>query len=197
MDLPVNTFKRAIKAGKQQIGLWSSLSSNITVEVIAGSGFDWILIDTEHSPNELPMVLSWKLQAAVGRYGASDRPPGLERYGPYQALPRCGSAELPDPLRPDRGRSPRGGCGDALSAQGSTRICLGQQGIALRPGEGLLRPCRRGNLRSGPDRNPAGAGQSGSHCAGRRRGWRLHRPPRAVGGTRVSRQPRPSWKCSR
>ncbi len=65
MDLPVNTFKRAIKAGKQQIGLWSSLSSNITVEVIAGSGFDWILIDTEHSPNELPMVLS-QLQAAVG-----------------------------------------------------------------------------------------------------------------------------------
>jgi 4-hydroxy-2-oxoheptanedioate aldolase len=65
MDLPVNTFKRAIKAGKQQIGLWSSLSSNVTVEVIAGSGFDWILIDTEHSPNELPMVLS-QLQAATG-----------------------------------------------------------------------------------------------------------------------------------
>jgi 4-hydroxy-2-oxoheptanedioate aldolase len=65
MDLPVNTFKRAIKAGKQQIGLWSSLSSNVTVEIIAGSGFDWILIDTEHSPNELPMVLS-QLQAATG-----------------------------------------------------------------------------------------------------------------------------------
>ena len=65
MDLPVNSFKRAIKAGKQQIGLWSSLSSNVTVEVIAGSGFDWILIDTEHSPNELPMVLS-QLQAATG-----------------------------------------------------------------------------------------------------------------------------------
>ena len=65
MDLPVNTFKRAIKAGKQQIGLWSSLSSNVTVEVIAGSGFDWILIDTEHSPNELPMVLS-QLQVATG-----------------------------------------------------------------------------------------------------------------------------------
>ncbi|EWY39743.1 alpha-dehydro-beta-deoxy-D-glucarate aldolase [Skermanella stibiiresistens SB22] len=65
MDMPLNPFKKAIKAGQQQIGLWSSLSSHVTVEIIAGSGFDWILIDTEHSPNELPMVHS-QLQAATG-----------------------------------------------------------------------------------------------------------------------------------
>ena len=50
MDLPQNRFKRALKAGTPQIGLWSSLSSNYSVEVIAGAGFDWILLDTEHSP---------------------------------------------------------------------------------------------------------------------------------------------------
>jgi 4-hydroxy-2-oxoheptanedioate aldolase len=65
MELPVNSFKRAIKAGQQQIGLWSSLSSHISVEILAGSGFDWLLLDTEHAPNELPMVYS-QLQAAVG-----------------------------------------------------------------------------------------------------------------------------------
>jgi 4-hydroxy-2-oxoheptanedioate aldolase len=65
MELPLNPFKRAIKTGQLQIGLWSSLSSNITVEVLAGAGFDWLLLDTEHSPNELPMVLS-QLQAAAG-----------------------------------------------------------------------------------------------------------------------------------
>jgi 4-hydroxy-2-oxoheptanedioate aldolase len=65
MDMPTNPFKRALKAGQLQVGLWSSLSSHVTVEVIAGSGFDWILLDTEHSPNELPMVHS-QLQAAVG-----------------------------------------------------------------------------------------------------------------------------------
>jgi 4-hydroxy-2-oxoheptanedioate aldolase len=65
MDLPVNHFKRAIKAGQLQIGLWSSLSSHLTVEVLAGSGFDWLLLDTEHAPNELPMVYS-QLQAAIG-----------------------------------------------------------------------------------------------------------------------------------
>lgn len=64
MDIPQNPFKRALKAGKPQIGLWSSLSSNYTVEVIAGAGFDWILIDMEHSPNDLESLLS-QLQAAA------------------------------------------------------------------------------------------------------------------------------------
>ncbi|MEO8302797.1 MAG: HpcH/HpaI aldolase/citrate lyase family protein [Betaproteobacteria bacterium] len=65
MDIPANPFKRAIKAGRQQIGLWSSLSSHLTVEIVAGSGFDWVLLDMEHSPNEIPMVHG-QLQAAVG-----------------------------------------------------------------------------------------------------------------------------------
>jgi 4-hydroxy-2-oxoheptanedioate aldolase len=64
-ELPLNHFKRAIKAGKTQIGLWSCLSSHITVEVLAGAGFDWLLLDCEHSPNDTTMVLS-QLQAATG-----------------------------------------------------------------------------------------------------------------------------------
>ena len=64
-QLPPNTFKQALREGRTQIGLWASLCSNITTEVIAGSGFDWILIDTEHAPNELPLVLG-QLQALVG-----------------------------------------------------------------------------------------------------------------------------------
>ena len=64
MDLPQNLFKRALKAGRAQIGLWSSLSSHYTVEVIAGAGFDWILLDSEHSPNDLESLLT-QLQAAA------------------------------------------------------------------------------------------------------------------------------------
>ena len=61
-DMPRNAFKHALAAGKLQIGLWSSLCSNIAAEVISDSGFDWILLDTEHSPNEIPDLLS-QLQA--------------------------------------------------------------------------------------------------------------------------------------
>ena len=64
MDLPRNAFKHALEAGKPQIGLWLSLSSNYSAEVCAGSGFDWLLIDTEHSPNEIDMVLG-QLQAVA------------------------------------------------------------------------------------------------------------------------------------
>jgi 4-hydroxy-2-oxoheptanedioate aldolase len=64
MDLPRNAFKHALKEGKAQIGLWSSLSSNYSVEVIAGAGFDWILLDLEHSPNDLESLLA-QLQAAA------------------------------------------------------------------------------------------------------------------------------------
>jgi 4-hydroxy-2-oxoheptanedioate aldolase len=64
MNLPQNSFKRALRAGAAQIGLWSSLSSNYTVEVIAGAGFDWILLDMEHSPNDLENLLT-QLQAAA------------------------------------------------------------------------------------------------------------------------------------
>ena len=66
MTIPQNTFKRAIDAGRLQIGLWSILSSHVTVEIIAGSGFDWLVLDTEHSPNELPMVYSQLQAAAAG-----------------------------------------------------------------------------------------------------------------------------------
>jgi 2-keto-3-deoxy-L-rhamnonate aldolase RhmA len=62
MDLPRNTFKHAIAKGELQIGLWCSLCSPITAEIVCHSGFDWLLLDTEHSPNEVPDVLS-QLQA--------------------------------------------------------------------------------------------------------------------------------------
>jgi 4-hydroxy-2-oxoheptanedioate aldolase len=57
-----NAFKAAIGAGQLQIGLWSSLCSNIAAEIVSDSGFDWLLLDTEHSPNEIPGLLS-QLQA--------------------------------------------------------------------------------------------------------------------------------------
>ena len=61
-EMQRNIFKQAIAQGKLQIGLWSSLCSNIAAEVISDSGFDWILLDTEHSPNEIPDLVT-QLQA--------------------------------------------------------------------------------------------------------------------------------------
>ena len=65
MELARNNFKKAISEGRVQIGLWSSLCSNIGAEVVADSGFDWILLDGEHSPNDVPSMMS-QLQALNG-----------------------------------------------------------------------------------------------------------------------------------
>jgi len=65
MDLPVNPLKRALREGRAQIGLWSQLASPIAAEVVAGSGFDFLVLDTEHAPNELPSIVA-QLQATTG-----------------------------------------------------------------------------------------------------------------------------------
>ena len=64
MDLPRNEFKHAIRAGKQQIGLWVSLANPASAEIVAGSGFDWLLLDGEHSPND-PITILAQLQAVA------------------------------------------------------------------------------------------------------------------------------------
>ncbi len=64
MDLPSNPFKKAILSGEHQLGLWVSMVSAYSAEVVAGSGFDWLLIDGEHSPNDPGTVMA-QLQAAA------------------------------------------------------------------------------------------------------------------------------------
>ena len=63
--LPRNTFKQAIASGKRQVGLWSALASPIVAEILAGAGFDWIVIDGEHGPNDILSLLP-QLQAMRG-----------------------------------------------------------------------------------------------------------------------------------
>ena len=60
-----NTFKQAILSGHKQIGLWSHLCSPISIEILADCGYDWLLLDMEHSPNDVSEVLA-QLQAMKG-----------------------------------------------------------------------------------------------------------------------------------
>src|SRR5260370_25681217 len=64
MDVPTNLFKRAIKQGKTQIGLWLALGDALCAELCAAAGFAWLLLDAEHGPNDLRSLLS-QLQAVA------------------------------------------------------------------------------------------------------------------------------------
>jgi 4-hydroxy-2-oxoheptanedioate aldolase len=74
MKLPVNRFRQALAEGRQQLGLWCSLPSAYAAEVVAGSGFDWLLLDTEHSPSDVPTVLSQLHATAAYDVSAIVRP---------------------------------------------------------------------------------------------------------------------------
>ena len=62
MQIPLNQFKAALQAGHNQFGLWLGLGETFSAEICAGAGFDWLLIDAEHGPNDLRSILS-QLQA--------------------------------------------------------------------------------------------------------------------------------------
>lgn len=59
-----NQFRRDLIAGKKLIGCWSSLGSPITTEILGLAGFDWLLLDAEHSPNDvlslIPQLMALK-----------------------------------------------------------------------------------------------------------------------------------------
>lgn len=80
-----NRFKAALAEGRGQVGLWQALASSYTAEICATAGFDWLLLDGEHGPNDVPLLLS-QLQAiaaypveAVARTPSGD-PAILKRY---------------------------------------------------------------------------------------------------------------------
>ncbi len=65
MKLPKNKFKSALKAGQHQLGIWNTIGGNTVCEFLAGAGYDWVLVDTEHAPVDVVDVLP-ALQAIAG-----------------------------------------------------------------------------------------------------------------------------------
>jgi len=69
-----NLFLQALKQREPQVGLWVSLCSNYAADVVATAGFDWSLLDMEHSPNEVGMVMGQLQAFTVGSTSPMVRP---------------------------------------------------------------------------------------------------------------------------
>ena len=65
MPAPTNHFKKALQENRAQIGCWVGLADAYTAEISTTAGFDWLLIDGEHAPNDLRSVLA-QLQVVEG-----------------------------------------------------------------------------------------------------------------------------------
>ena len=64
-----NKFKAALAAKQVQIGCWSALSSPISTEVLGLAGFDWLVLDGEHAPNDVTTLIP-QLMALKGSASA-------------------------------------------------------------------------------------------------------------------------------
>ena len=69
MNTPLNPFKQAMADGQAQIGLWLGLADAYSAEIIAGTGYDWLLVDGEHAPNDVRSIL-YQLQAIASATSA-------------------------------------------------------------------------------------------------------------------------------
>ena len=69
MPAPQNKLKAALARRELQIGIWLGLCSPAVAEMAGAAGYDWCLIDGEHGPNDLPLMVA-QLRALEGR-GAS------------------------------------------------------------------------------------------------------------------------------
>lgn len=62
---PANAFKQGLASGQKQLGLWLALDSPTATEIVAGAGYDWLLLDLEHTTIDIGQVVT-HLRAAKG-----------------------------------------------------------------------------------------------------------------------------------
>ena len=84
LQTPTNRFKQAMAQRQAQIGLWLGLADAYSAEILAGTGYDWLLVDGEHAPNDLRSILH-QLRAIAS--ATSALPPGAQPTHPVARVP--------------------------------------------------------------------------------------------------------------
>lgn len=86
MPAPTNKFKQNIRLGNPQIGLWAALANPYTTEILGGAGYDWLLLDAEHAPNDVPVLMAQLQALSASPSHAIIRPPIGETWVIKQLL---------------------------------------------------------------------------------------------------------------
>ena len=183
MDMPVNQFKRALREGRKIFGAWLTSGAPSTAEALGCAGFDFLVVDMEHTPVDTPEMVEI-LRTIAGT--------------PAQAVVRLlwndmvwvkrvldGGAQtllLPFVQNADEAQARRRL--HALSARRHPRRRRRASRQPLRHRARLSQDRGAGNLRDGADRDAAGAEQLAADRRGARRRLDIHRPvrPRGVDG---------------
>ena len=121
MDMPVNHFKRALRDGRTSFGAWLMSGAPATAEALGCAGFDFLVVDTEHTPIDTPQMID--MLRAHGGHAGVRRSCGLP-WNDMVMIKRAldGGAQIAaDPVRAERRRSAARGRVHALSARRRAR----------------------------------------------------------------------------
>ncbi|TKI03052.1 2-dehydro-3-deoxyglucarate aldolase [Martelella alba] len=80
MDTPLlpNRFRQRLLQGETLIGCWCALANPITTEVLGLAGFDWLVLDGEHAPNDVTTFIPQLMALNGGHSAPVVRPPTNE-----------------------------------------------------------------------------------------------------------------------
>lgn len=124
MPAPHNPFKAALKNGETVIGCWMTLGDPIATEIAATAGFDWLLVDGEHTPYDISRIRMQLMAIEASGSHAAVRVPASETWILKQVLdvgaqtilvPMVESAEQAQQLVHDVRYPPTGGRGVGYS----------------------------------------------------------------------------------
>src|SRR3954469_1993956 len=150
MDILKNRFKAALAENRQQIGLWCSLASPISTEIVAGSGFDWLLLDMEHSAHDLRDIYGQLQARGEGSAHAMVRVPSDEPITIKRILD-TGAQSLMIPNIDDAEQAKRAVAATRYAPRGVRGFSQAPR-RPVRPHPGLPCPLRGRDLRGGADR---------------------------------------------
>ena len=157
-------------------------------------GFDWLLLDTEHSPNDLPMVYSQLQAAAAARRTRSCARRGTT-WSRSSASSTSARSRLLIPFVQNAEEARQRGRRHALSARGVRGVASALARDAVRPREGLRAARARGNLRAGAGRDPQALGNLEAIAGGRRASTACSSGPATCRPTWVSSASRDIRRC--
>ena len=184
-----NTFRRGVLAGERLIGCWCSLANPITTEILGLAGFDWLLLDSEHSPNDV-LTLIPQLMALKDSPSAPVVRPPVNDAVILKRLLDAGFYNFLIPFVESAEEARRAVAATRYPPAGIRGVSLAQRSNRYGTVPDYFTTvndqiCVLVQLRAAPAWKPRW------HLRRRGRGWHLHRPFRPRRRPGPSRQPRP------
>ena len=199
MDLPLNQFKRAIVSGKTPIGAWLMCATPSTAEALGCVGFDFLVVDMEHTPIDTPQMIGI-LQAIAGTSAqAVVRPP----WNDMVMVKRCGCRRADNCFRSYRTRKPGARSRGATAARHPRRRGT-HRGISTAPSPAICSAPARDLCHRTDRAIPASTSSKRRVSSGRR--FDFHRPGGSlgvdgflgdIGNATVRTSSRPARNCKR